>query len=263
VLAYIAQLYAVEKRSRQCRIQGEDLRLLREQGARPVLEQLHAYLLKIEEQLLPKSDAGQAVSYVLKNWTALIRYLEDGDLAIDNNHTERSLRGLAVGRNNWTFFGSDRGGKTMAILRSFVGSCELLKIDPFEWFRDVLSRIPTLSIQQLESVTPSRLGCCPGLTSRPYSTWAGENVGACERLFCFKNCIDAFSGDDKLLMKFEDKRRVLAVKNHHVDLLAKQAIAVHHMSLFSPVPLRKTMCEPVWSGGPRKRRQQIETLPGA
>jgi len=55
--------------------------------------------------------------YALKNWTALTRYLEDGDLLIDNNHTERSLRGIAVGRHNWTFVGSDRGGRTMAVLR--------------------------------------------------------------------------------------------------------------------------------------------------
>jgi hypothetical protein len=61
----------------------------------------------------------------LVSWTALTRYLEDGDIAIDNNHTDRSLRGIAVGRNHWRFFGSDRGGKTMAILRSFVASCEL------------------------------------------------------------------------------------------------------------------------------------------
>jgi transposase len=61
------------------------------------------------------------------------------------------------GRRNWTFFGSDRGGKTFAILRSFVAfvaSCELLKIDPFEWLRDLLSRIPTHSIQQLDQLLP-------------------------------------------------------------------------------------------------------------
>jgi hypothetical protein len=81
-------------------------------------DQLHAYLLSIQPHLLPKSDAGQAVAYLLKNWLALTRYLEDGDLSIDNNRTERSLCGIAVGRRNWTFLGSDRGGKTMAILRS-------------------------------------------------------------------------------------------------------------------------------------------------
>ena len=62
-------------------------------------------------KLLPKSEAGQAVAYALKNWVALTRYLEDGELSIDNNHTERSLRGIAVGRHNWTFVGSDRGGQ--------------------------------------------------------------------------------------------------------------------------------------------------------
>ena len=154
VLAYIAQLYAVEKRARRSGIRGKDLRLLREQVSRPVIMQLHSYLRMISEDLLPKSEPGQAVAYLLKNWTALTRYLEDGDLPIDNNGTERSLRGVAIGRNNWTFLGSDRGGKTFAILRSFVASCELLKLDPFEWLRDVLSRIPTHSIQQLDQLLP-------------------------------------------------------------------------------------------------------------
>jgi transposase len=106
--------------------------------------------------VLPKSEAGQAVSYALKNWAALTRYLEDGDLSIDNNHTERSLRGIAVGRNNWTFVGSDRGGRTMAVLRSFVASCELAKVDPFAWFRDVLSRIGSHSIHRLDELLPHR-----------------------------------------------------------------------------------------------------------
>ena len=84
----------------------------------------------IREQVLPKSESGQAIAYTLKNWTALTRYCGNGDLAIDNNGTERSLRCFAVGRSNWTFFGSDTGGRTAAVLRSFVTSCELVKIDP-------------------------------------------------------------------------------------------------------------------------------------
>ena len=100
-----------------------------------MLAELHTYLLKIQGELLPKSAAGQAVSYALKNWQALTRYLKDGGLSIDNNHTERSLRGIAVGRRNWLFVGSDRGGKTMAILRSFVGSCEMVKVDPSAIYR--------------------------------------------------------------------------------------------------------------------------------
>jgi transposase len=156
VLHLIAQLYAVEKIARERGLRGEELRLAREHGARPVLEKLHAYLLEIREQVLPKSEAGQAVAYTLKNWTALMRYCEDGDLSIDNNATERALRGIAVGRNNWTFFGSDRGGKTAAVLRSFVTSCELVKIDPFAWFRDVLARIADYPITKLDELLPHR-----------------------------------------------------------------------------------------------------------
>ncbi|MGA2539887.1 MAG: IS66 family transposase [Terracidiphilus sp.] len=113
-------------------------------------------LLEVREELLPKSEAGQAVNYILKNWTALARYRDNPDLAIDNNRTERSLRGWAIGRNNWTFFGSDRGGRTAAVLRSFVASCELVKVDPFAWFHDVLSRIAAHPINSLEQLLPHR-----------------------------------------------------------------------------------------------------------
>jgi transposase len=99
VLAMIAHLYEVEKVSRQNGLRGEELLLARERDARPMLNQLHDYLLTIGTQVLPKSDAGQAIAYTLKNWTALTRYCSDCDLPIDNNGTERSLRGFAVGRN--------------------------------------------------------------------------------------------------------------------------------------------------------------------
>jgi transposase len=156
VLAMIAHLYEVEKAGRKNGLRGEDLRLLREREARPTLNQLQEYLVTIREQALPKSEAGQAIAYALKNWTALTRYCSDGDLLIDNNGTERSLRSFAVGRNNWTFFGSDNGGKTAAVLRSFVTSCELARIDPFAWFRDVLGRIAEHPVKRLEELLPYR-----------------------------------------------------------------------------------------------------------
>jgi len=156
ILLLIAELYRVEKLARERGLAGEELRLLREQGERPVLEKLHAYLIEIREQLLPKSEAGQAVNYILKNWAALTRYVENPELSIDNNHTERSLRGWAVGRGNWTFFGSDRGGRTAAVLRSFVASCELIKVDPFAWFQDVLSRIAAHPVTRLDQLLPHR-----------------------------------------------------------------------------------------------------------
>ena len=154
VLFLISQLYRVESLARGKGIAGEDLRLLRAQASRPVLAKLEAYLLEISEQLLPKSDAGKAVNYLRKNWIALTRYCDDPDLSIDNNRTERSLRGWAVGRGNWTFFGSDRGGRTAAVLRSFIASCELVKVDPFAWFHDVLARISDYPLSQLDQLLP-------------------------------------------------------------------------------------------------------------
>jgi hypothetical protein len=81
----IAHLYRVEKLARDRELSGEARRILREQGSQPVLSELQAYLLRIRDELLPKSAAGQAVAYALKNWTALTRYCEDGDLEIDIN----------------------------------------------------------------------------------------------------------------------------------------------------------------------------------
>jgi len=154
VLAMIGQLYGIEKMGRERELRGEARRILREQGSRPVLGHLHAYLLRIRQELLPKSAAGQAAAYALNHWTALTRYCDDGDLEIDNTAAERSLRGIAVGRNNWTFFGSDNGGRTAAVLRTFVASCERVKIDPCAWFRDVLARIATYPVNQLDQLLP-------------------------------------------------------------------------------------------------------------
>ena len=110
--------------------------------------------LEIQGEVLPKSPEGRAVRYTLKNWTALTRYCEDGDLQIDNNATERAIRGVAVGRNNWVFFGSDEGGKTAAALRSFVASCQRVGVDPFAWLKDILSRIADHPITRIAELLP-------------------------------------------------------------------------------------------------------------
>jgi hypothetical protein len=122
--------------------------------SRPVLDKLHDYLLEIEAEVLPKSPEGRAVRYTLKNWTALTRYCKDGDIAIDNNAAERAIRSIAVGRANWTFFGSDEGGKTAAVLRSVVASCERVGVDPFSWLKDVLSRIMNHPINRIAELLP-------------------------------------------------------------------------------------------------------------
>ena len=151
-LLLIAQLYRVEKQGRS--LAAADRRELRRLESKPILDKLYGYLLEIEAEVLPKSPEGRAVRYTLKNWRALTRYCEDGDLAIDNNATERAIRGIAVGRNNWVFFGSDEGGKTAAVLRSLVSSCQRAGIDPFVWLKDVLSRIATHPISRVGELLP-------------------------------------------------------------------------------------------------------------
>ncbi len=83
-----------------------------------------------------------------------MRYCEDGDLEIDNNGAERSLRGVAVGRKNWLFFGSDKGGRTAAILTSFITTCKRLQISPFTNLHDVFDRISAHPINRLEDLLP-------------------------------------------------------------------------------------------------------------
>jgi len=103
---------------------------------------------------LPKSPEGQAISYTLSNWEALIRYCKDGDLEIDNNGAERSLRGIGVGRKNSLFFGSDNGGRTAAILTSFTTTCKRLHIATFTYLRDVFDRISAHPVNRLDDLLP-------------------------------------------------------------------------------------------------------------
>jgi hypothetical protein len=152
-LAYIGLLYKTERRARD--LGCEDRFSMRQRCAVPVLDHFREFLERERARVLPKSPEGMAISYALSNWTALRRYTEDGDLAIDNNGAERSLRGVAVGRRNWTFFGSDRGGKTAAVLMSFMASCQRLKIDPWAYLCDVLGRIATHPVRTLDELLPA------------------------------------------------------------------------------------------------------------
>jgi len=151
-LLLIAQLYRVEEQARP--LTSEERLRLRQLQSQPILDRLHNYLLEMQAEVLPKSPEGRAIRYTLKNWTALTCYGKDGDLEIDNNATERSIRGIAVGRSNWMFFGSDQGGKTAAVLRSFVASCQRVGVDPFAWLKDILSRIADHPITRLAELLP-------------------------------------------------------------------------------------------------------------
>jgi transposase len=147
----IGRLYAIERAlpgllppsddavARQQRAQREELRRQRRvQQAEPVLAELKRWLDEQRPKALPKTPLGQAVGYALNNWAALCRYLEQGYLAIDNNLSERTLRAIAVGRNNWGVIGSAAGGQTAAVLYTMVGTCKHLGIDPFAYLKEAL-----------------------------------------------------------------------------------------------------------------------------
>lgn len=106
--------------------------------------------------VLPKSPLAAAIRYALNQWEALGRYTDDGQLAIDNNAAERSLRGIAIGRKNWLFVGSERGGHTAATILTLIASAIRHHLDPFAYLRDVLRRLPTIEPANLTNLLPNR-----------------------------------------------------------------------------------------------------------
>ena len=125
---------------------------LRVQQARPLLEELRAWLELAETQALPKSPLGKAIGYAQNQWPALNRYVEDGRLAISNNAAERALRPFAVGRKNWLFFQREGGGRTAAILMSLLMTAKAAGIHPGDYFKDVLLRLSTCT--DVRKLTP-------------------------------------------------------------------------------------------------------------
>jgi hypothetical protein len=139
-LAFFRALYHVERDMAERFTADDDAARQQYRCAQTaaVRQGFHAWLIAQRALVLPKSPLGEAVGYALSNWQALMRYTEQGYLAIDNNLAERTLRQVALGRNNWQFCGSAGGGKTAAVLYSVVGTCKHLAIDPFAYLSSVL-----------------------------------------------------------------------------------------------------------------------------
>ena len=165
-LTRLRQLYEIERRLQE-RVVGEwrDLPLSeraaqiageRQQHARPILAEFRTWLDEQSAQVLPKSPIAGAIRYALNQWDALNRYTDDGQLAIDNNAAERTVRAIALGRKNWLFVGSERGGHTAATILTLIASALRHQLDPFAYLRDLLRRLPMTAQSDLITLLPDR-----------------------------------------------------------------------------------------------------------
>ena len=153
-LAFIGRLYRIEKTTGD--LSAEERRAIRQDETQPILDDFEAWLRTEHNAVLPKSPIAQAFGYALRHWKALRQYTQDGRLSIDNNAAEREIRPIAVGRKNYLFCGSDRGGHAAAILYSLTATAKRHGLDPFHYLRDILTRIPTHPNKQIHELLPDR-----------------------------------------------------------------------------------------------------------
>jgi transposase len=141
IVRYIGQLYRIERYAKVKDLDAGEILELRQKYSKDIIEKIKAALVEPGFTTLPQSKIGKAIYYALNHWHKIIRFLDRGDLPIDNGISERVIRDLAVGRKNWLFVQSDEGGKRMAIIYSIIQTCKLNNINPEEYLKDVLMRM--------------------------------------------------------------------------------------------------------------------------
>jgi hypothetical protein len=151
----IAVLYAIEAEIRGST--PEIRQAIRQARARPLLDSLRIWLEAMLAKLSKKSDTAAAIRYALSRWRALTRYVDDGQLEIDNNAAERALRVVALGRKNFLFAGSDSGGERAATMSSLLGTAKLNGLDPEIYLHEVLERIADHPISRIHEPLPWNL----------------------------------------------------------------------------------------------------------
>jgi transposase len=151
----IVEVYAVEHEAQERDLVGTDEhRLLRQTKSKPVMDALHVWLLEQQPLHLPKSPIAVAIGYAINQWKPLTRFLDDPQLPVDNNESERRLRLVAMGRRNYLFAGDDEGAENLAILMSLVVTCEAHDINPEEYLADVLLRIQVHPQARIDDLLP-------------------------------------------------------------------------------------------------------------
>jgi transposase len=153
-LHLFGQMFEIERTAKELQLKRDDVKLMREQESKPVLDDLKVWLDKEQLLALPKSTFGKAVNYCLNNWDGLTAYVQDGDLTIDNNSAEREMKRVATGRKAWLFFGSDNGGENAEVLLSIISTCKRHGVEPFAYLRDVIDRLVQNPDTDLETLLP-------------------------------------------------------------------------------------------------------------
>jgi transposase len=135
----IDELFAID---REINGLSADLRLVvRRERSKPLTDALETWMRQERRKLSCGNPLAKAMNYSLERWAALMRFLDDGRICMANNAAERALRGIAVGRRNWTFAGSGSGGRRAAAIYTLIESAKLTGVDPRAWLVDVLTRV--------------------------------------------------------------------------------------------------------------------------
>lgn len=150
-LKFFGALYDVE---REVADGDSQTRLDARRRSRPVADALHQWMRQQRQKIPDGSATARAIDYSLNRWVALTRFLDDGDLPIDNNWVENRIRPIALGRQNWLFAGSLRAGKRAAAVMSLIHSAKLNGLDPYAYMRDVLERLPTQPASRITELLP-------------------------------------------------------------------------------------------------------------
>ena len=156
-LRMIQQLYTIEAKLKETADCTVEYRLQRrQQNSQPIMQQLHEWLKAHQMKVPPSSSTAKAINYSLKRWKALCCYLDDGNLPIDNNWVENQMRPWALGRKNWLFAGSLRSGQRAANIMTLIQSAKLNGLDPYAYLSDILKKLPTQKMSQIEELLPHK-----------------------------------------------------------------------------------------------------------